>query len=114
LTAPAGTARVDARARRPPESATVGGLSAPTVRESRVMYLLWFGVVLVLLRWLEIGPVAQLSWWWVLSPLAAAVLWFEVLESWFGRDRRKIEAIEHERLRQQRVRQQFDSPHRRG
>ena len=34
------------------------------------MYLLGLGLVLALLKYLEIGPVAAWSWWWVLSPFA--------------------------------------------
>jgi small Trp-rich protein len=74
------------------------------------MYLLWIGVVFVLLKLFEVGPLAEWSWWWVLAPLAAATLWFEVLEKAFGRDRRKIEQIETERLRQQRIAEKFRQP----
>lgn len=77
------------------------------------MYLLWIGVVLVLLRYLELGPVADVSWWWILTPLAAAFLWFEVFERMFGRDRRQVESIEWENRRKERVAQQFQDPRRR-
>ena len=40
------------------------------------MYLLILGVALILLKYLEIGVVANLSWWWVLSPFALAVAWW--------------------------------------
>ena len=40
------------------------------------MYLLVLGIVLLLLKYLEIGPVAGLSWWWVLTPFALAVVWW--------------------------------------
>ncbi len=40
------------------------------------MYALLLGVVLILLKYLEVGPVAGWSWWWVLSPFAAAVTWW--------------------------------------
>lgn len=40
------------------------------------MYLLGIGIILVLLRYLEIGPVATWSWWWVLSPFALTALWW--------------------------------------
>ena len=33
------------------------------------MYLLGIGIVLVLLKYLEIGPIAAWSWWWVLAPM---------------------------------------------
>jgi small Trp-rich protein len=40
------------------------------------MYLLIAGMVLMLLKYLQIGFVAELSWWWVLSPFALAVAWW--------------------------------------
>ena len=40
------------------------------------MYFVGLGLVLMLLQFLEIGPVATLSWIWVLSPFALAVAWW--------------------------------------
>lgn len=40
------------------------------------MYLLGLGIVLLLLRWAEIGPFATWSWWVVLAPFGLAVLWW--------------------------------------
>lgn len=40
------------------------------------MYLLGFGILLALLKYLEIGPVAAWSWWWVAAPFALTVLWW--------------------------------------
>lgn len=40
------------------------------------MYLLGVGVVLLLLKWLEVGPFAHWSWWVVLLPFGLAVLWW--------------------------------------
>ncbi len=71
------------------------------------MVLVWAGVLLVLMRFLELGPVAEWSWWWVLSPLAAAMIWFEMLEKPLGRDRRQLEGVEFEERRKKRVAQQF-------
>ena len=45
------------------------------------MPLLWTGVLMVILKWLQIGPVALWPWWGVLSPFIAAVVWFEWLET---------------------------------
>ncbi len=71
------------------------------------MILVWAGVALILLKTLEVGPLADLSWWWVLAPLAAALVWFEWLEKLFGRDRRKVEHLEWEQRRKERVAAQF-------
>jgi small Trp-rich protein len=73
------------------------------------MPLLWIGVVLVLLKWLEIGPVADLSWWWVLAPLALVTLWFEGLERFLGRDRQQVDSIDWERRAKERIAKQFDT-----
>ena len=40
------------------------------------MYLLILGLGLMVLKYLEIGFVAGLSWWWMLSPFALAVAWW--------------------------------------
>lgn len=74
------------------------------------MYLTLIGVLLLLMKWLEFGPVAQWSWWWVLSPFLAAFLWFEFGERLFGRDKQRIDHIEYENRRKERVAQQFAPP----
>lgn len=41
---------------------------------------MWFivvGVLLLLMKVAEVGPVADLSWWWVLAPFGIAVVWWE-------------------------------------
>jgi len=40
------------------------------------MYLLGLGLLLLVMKWAGLGPVAQWSWWWVLSPFAATALWW--------------------------------------
>ena len=40
------------------------------------MYLLLLGLLLLLLKYFEVGPVAAWDWWWLLLPFAAAVLWW--------------------------------------
>ncbi|MGB6114320.1 MAG: TIGR04438 family Trp-rich protein, partial [Comamonas sp.] len=40
------------------------------------MYTLILGVILVALKYLEIGPVATWSWWWVLAPFAVTAAWW--------------------------------------
>lgn len=55
-------------------------------------------VALSLLRFLEIGFFADLSWWWIVGLVVVAVLWFEVFEKMFGLDRKRA----HESLEQAR------------
>ena len=40
------------------------------------MFFLIAGIGLLLLKYFGIGFVADLSWWWVLSPFALAVAWW--------------------------------------
>ncbi len=44
------------------------------------MPLVIAGVVMLLLRWADIGPFASWSWWAMLSPFGLALLW------WYGSD----------------------------
>ncbi|WP_294768737.1 TIGR04438 family Trp-rich protein [uncultured Rhodoferax sp.] len=62
------------------------------------MYFLGLGLVLLLLKYMEIGPVATLAWWWVLSPFGLAVLWWWWADS-SGYTKRK--AMEKEDARKQ-------------
>lgn len=39
------------------------------------------GVLLVVLRWAEIGPVAAWSWWWVVSPFGLALAWWAIADA---------------------------------
>lgn len=75
------------------------------------MYLVLIGAVLVLLKYFEIDPVAAWSWWWILTPLAVAIVWFEWLEKAFGKDRRRQDHVEYEKNRKDRVAQQFSLMH---
>jgi len=40
------------------------------------MYLLAIGLLLMVMKYMEMGPVAEWSWYWVLSPFAAAAVWW--------------------------------------
>ena len=40
------------------------------------MYFVGLGLALIAMKYLGFGPVAQLSWVWVLSPFAMAVVWW--------------------------------------
>jgi small Trp-rich protein len=55
------------------------------------MAFLLIGLVLLILKWLELGPVATWSWWWVLAPFAAAVLWWQWADSSGYTKRRAME-----------------------
>ena len=40
------------------------------------MYLLGLGILLLLMKYLEVGPVAEWTWWAVLAPFGGAALWW--------------------------------------
>ena len=52
------------------------------------MYFLILGVMVLLLKYLEIGPVAAWSWTVVLAPFGLAVLWWAWAD-WSGYTKRK-------------------------
>ena len=60
------------------------------------MYLLGLGIILLAMKYLEFGPVAEWSWWVVLAPFGLAVLWWSWAD-WSGYTKKK--AVERENLR---------------
>ncbi|MBL8516063.1 MAG: TIGR04438 family Trp-rich protein [Betaproteobacteria bacterium] len=56
------------------------------------MYLLIIGFLLVLLKFMDINPVSQWSWWWVLSPFIIILIWWEVIERVFKLREKREEA----------------------
>ncbi|MDB5820086.1 MAG: hypothetical protein JWQ11_3726 [Rhizobacter sp.] len=64
------------------------------------MYAVILGLLLLVMKWAELGPVATWSWLWVLSPFAAAVVWWTWADKTGYNKRREIEKMEakkHER-----------------
>ena len=52
------------------------------------MYLLGLGIILLAMKYLEIGPPAQWSWWAELSTIAVRFSWSTWAE-WSGYTKRK-------------------------
>jgi len=67
------------------------------------MYLLGLGIVLLLMKYLAVGPVADWSWWWVLSPFALAAVWWAWADA-SGYTKRKQMALEDKRVAARRQR----------
>lgn len=65
------------------------------------MYFLGLGILLLVLKWQEIGWVASWEWWWVLSPFALAVVWWSWCD-WSGYSKKK-EMEKMERRKQERI-----------
>jgi small Trp-rich protein len=53
------------------------------------MLLIILIAALSVLRFLEIGPIADLSWWWIGALFVVAFLWFEYFEKMLGLDKRR-------------------------
>jgi len=66
------------------------------------MLLIVLIVGLSVLRFLEIGVFAGLSWWWIGALFVAAFIWFEYIEKMLGRDKRRAHD-ESEAARRNRV-----------
>ena len=58
------------------------------------MPLLAVGVLLLVLKLAEIGPVGEWSWWFVLAPFGAAVLWWQFADSTGLTQRKAIQKME--------------------
>ena len=70
------------------------------------MYFLLLGVLALVLKYLEIGPVATLSWWLVLSPFALAVVWWAWADASGYTKRKEVEKMDlrkQKRIDKQRV-----------
>lgn len=63
-------------------------------------------VLLSLLRYFEVGPIANLSWWWIVGLMGVAFIWFEFIERMLGLDKRKSHD-ELEQARKERVKKNF-------
>ena len=70
------------------------------------MYFLGIGLVLLLMKYLEIDPVAAWSWMWVLAPFGLAAAWWAYAD-WSGyskkREMDKTDKRKQDRTDKQRV-----------
>jgi small Trp-rich protein len=62
--------------------------------------------LLSILRYFEVGPFADLSWWWIGGLLLVAFIWFEFIERLLGLDKRKSHE-QLEKARKDRVTRMF-------
>jgi small Trp-rich protein len=66
------------------------------------MYFIGLGLLLIVLKLLEVGPVANWSWWLVLSPFVAAVVWWAWADSTGYTKRREMDKIEEKKKERRR------------
>ncbi|MDB5892011.1 MAG: hypothetical protein JWP47_2842 [Polaromonas sp.] len=58
------------------------------------MLFLLLGMVGLVLKYLGIGPVATLSWWYVLAPFGLAVLWWAWADKTGYTKRKEVEKMD--------------------
>ena len=81
------------------------------------MYAVVIGVLLVLLKLADVEPVMNWAWWWVVSPLGAAVVWWAYADSsglTKRREMEKMEARKKKRIEENRANLGMDPQGRRG
>ena len=66
------------------------------------MYFIVLGVVLLVMKIAEFGPVATWSWWWILSPFGVAVVWWAWADATGFTKQREIDKMEAKK-RQRRI-----------
>ena len=69
-------------------------------------------VLLTILKYFDIGPFANMSWWWVGGLTVFAFIWFEFIEPILGLDKRKAHK-EMDKIREERVKKTFDTSNKR-
>lgn len=70
------------------------------------MYFLIIGILGLVLKYLEVGPVAGMSWWLVLSPFALAVAWWAWADASGYSKRKEVEKMDdrkNKRIEKQRA-----------
>lgn len=58
------------------------------------MYFLLIGVLGLILKFLEIGPLVDMSWWLVLSPFVLAMVWWAWADSSGYTKRKEVEKMD--------------------
>lgn len=56
------------------------------------LFILVIGVVALFLKYMEIDPVAKLSWWWIAAPFIVVMIIWEVITPLLGLDKKKEHA----------------------
>jgi small Trp-rich protein len=70
------------------------------------MILIILIAALTAVKYFEIGPFANMSWWWIIGVMAIGFIWFEFIERMLGLDKRKAHE-QLEKARQERVKKTF-------
>ena len=65
------------------------------------------GVIFIVLKLLDVAPVAAWSWWWVLLPLALAFVWWEIIDPMFSISKKRAmnDMADRQKARRQKYRE---------
>ena len=63
------------------------------------MWMLLIALLLTLLKYLEVGPLAELSWWWLLVPYGLTAAWWSYADASGLTQRRAVDQEEARRLK---------------
>lgn len=63
------------------------------------MWMLLIALLLTLLKYLEVGPLAELSWWWLLLPYGLTAAWWSYADASGLTKRRAADREEARRLK---------------
>ena len=77
------------------------------------MWLIWVGLVLIVLKVLEVSVFATMSWWWIVLIAAIAFVWFEFVERRLGLDKKKA-FNEYDETKKRRIEQALEANKARG
>jgi small Trp-rich protein len=66
------------------------------------MWFVMLGVLLIALKLADVGFVAMWSWWWVLSPFAAALVWWAYADSSGLTKKREMDKLDNKKLERRR------------
>ena len=67
------------------------------------MWFVLIGLIFIVLKILDIPPVALWDWWWILLPFGFAMLWWSWSDMTGATERRHMEAHEQKRQRRRRT-----------
>jgi small Trp-rich protein len=66
------------------------------------MLFIVVGILLIVLKFADVAPVAGLAWWWVLSPFALAAAWWAYADGSGLTKRREMDKLEDKKKERRR------------
>lgn len=69
-------------------------------------------IIVMLLKFLEVSFMEQVSWWWIVGFAFLLFLWFDFFERIFGLNKDKGD-MHHEKMKKERLKREFDTKQKR-